>query len=375
MNYKILTAVGDNELSKKLRECGHIICSLDIQYKDGIIEYLEINNDVDFIIINSKLPSVISNEELIKKIKNINQNINIIFLNEKNILDHTYKIFDQYNMEEIIKLFMMDEKRNFDNSNNSKIITILGPNGIGKSVFAINLANVINDKKKVIIDFDVLNNSLNYLLDIKKYTNKIQNNLRKNLLDYSIKKSFVWENDNDYDINLKPIAIKTKYNVDLISGINLIIDTQTQLSPSKIRNILLKLKSIYDVIIVDSSTQCFLEYTKQIMTISDELIFLSGTSMYEIKKSKRLLEIYNNEYGIPKEKIYIVFNKCTKNSTDNSILRKIFFDYKVIGNISLNEYYEKLLTEKRNNKLNHEIKAISERGDLNGNGTRIKSNN
>ena len=46
---------------------------------------------------------------------------------------------------------------------------------MGKSIFTINLANSLsNSKNKIlIIDFDILNNSLHTILGIKKYSKKI----------------------------------------------------------------------------------------------------------------------------------------------------------------------------------------------------------
>lgn len=365
---RILTAIGDNELAKELKDKGFEICSYDIQYKEGILEFLEINDNVDFIIINNELPGDISINDLIAKISKINSKIKILIVNSNQYFNNNIKTFEKLNFEDVIYYLIYESKEGNikKNEEEGKIITILGTNGIGKSVFSINLANVFDIDRKLIIDFDVLNNSLHNLLGVKNYTNKIQTNLRKNILNFSYKKSFVWEDDEKYELDTKPLAIKTNYNVDLISGVNLIFDTKTQISPSRVRNIILKLKSIYKLIIIDTSTQCFLEYSKEVMEISDELIFLSGASLYEIQKSQKLLSIYTEEYKISRDKFYIVFNKCTDKSIDDRILKQLFNEYRILGKIKLREYYDYIINnnKKYNKKINNEMREIGKRGDI-----------
>ena len=83
---KIITAIGNEILNKKLKkENDFEVIIEDIQYKEGIIEYLEKENNIDILIISELLPGNIELKELIEKIKNINSNIEIIiFLENKN---------------------------------------------------------------------------------------------------------------------------------------------------------------------------------------------------------------------------------------------------------------------------------------------------
>ncbi len=66
------------------------------------------------------------------------------------------------------------------------------------------------------------------------------------------------------------------------------------------------------------------------MEQADNCIFISGTNLLEIKKSNNLLKIYTEEWNIEKNKISVIFNKITKNSIDNKILKIIFSDYNII---------------------------------------------
>ena len=148
--------------------------------------------------------------------------------------------------------------------------------------------------------------------------------------------------------------------MDLLSGMNLIFDSKYKLSYKKIKNIIEKLKENYDLIIFDTSAESFLDYTREIINLSNQVIFISGANLLEIKKSEKLLEIYNKEWGIRKNKINIVFNKCTNKSIDESVLKEIFNKYNILGKIQLNDYYDLLINKNmtQKSKLQKEIEKI-----------------
>ena len=84
---KIILAINNKKLEEKIKESNNIkiVCN-NLQYREAILEILEENKNIDFILINENLPGIISIEELIKKIKLINNKINIIFfIKKKNI--------------------------------------------------------------------------------------------------------------------------------------------------------------------------------------------------------------------------------------------------------------------------------------------------
>lgn len=60
------------------------ILNSDIQYKEGILEYLEKNKRVEIIILKEDLPGQIKILELINEIKKINNKIEIIILIKEN---------------------------------------------------------------------------------------------------------------------------------------------------------------------------------------------------------------------------------------------------------------------------------------------------
>lgn len=385
---KIITAIGNEILNKKLKkENDFEVIIEDIQYKEGIIEYLEKENNIDILIISELLPGNIELKELIEKIKNINSNIEIIiFLENKNTeLENylyakgIYNIFynNQIEIEEIIKIInnknieinnelkeikqMLLEKQK-NKVNNKKIIlnklinifnkkqkydlkeektiSVTGTNGVGKSIFTINLANSLsNSKNKIlIIDFDILNNSLHTILGIKKYSQKIRNKIKNNNLLKEIK--------------IEELIIRINSKIDLVSGINLLFDSKYKISSEKVKNILSKLKEKYEIIIIDTSSECFFDYTKEIIKNSNLNIFILEANLLEIKKAKNLLNIYINNWEIPQENINILFNKYNENSIDISILKKIFSGFNILGKLSFNPQYNLIINKNNINKLN-----------------------
>ena len=121
-----------------------------------------------------------------------------------------------------------------------------------------------------------------------------------------------------------------------------------------------ELKENYDLIIIDTSSETFLDYTREIINLSNKSIFISGANLLEVRKSERLLEIYKKDWNIEKGKISIVFNKCTKKSLDDTILREIFSNYDILGKIQLSDYYDLVINKNmtEENKLKKEIENI-----------------
>ena len=152
---------------------------------------------------------------------------------------------------------------------------------------------------------------------------------------------------------INELIIKTKFNIDLLAGSNVIFNLQVHISPKKLVEIINNLKKIYDYIIIDTATDYLLDYTRKIIENSKNVIFISGSNLLEIKKSQKLLSIYRNEWNIDKEKIKIIFNKWNKNSIDDGILRELFKDYYILGKIKLSDYYD--LAINRNNINNKKI--------------------
>lgn len=415
----IITALCNSLLNNKLKSINEFnILTNDIQYQDGIFEIIEKNEKIDYLILSEFLPGQYEIKKLIEKIREKNNFIKIILIleNEKEELENylyakgIYKIFynNKVEINEIINLIKnennenekiikeienlkniliknnieintgenlinkkeIEEKENIKNKIinkiklifkiknkenkeiNKKIISILGTGGVGKSIITVNIANLLkeNNYKVLILDFDILNNSIHTILGVEKYSEKIKNKIKNNDLINN-------------KINIKELIIKINKNINLISGINLLFDSRYKISSLKIKNILEELKEKYDYIIIDNSAECFFEYTKNIINNSDLNIYLLEANLIEIKKAKRLLEIYNKEWNIEKNKISLLINKYNKYSIKNKILKNIFNEYKILGKINFNEKYDKLINKnyKQNKITKKEIKKEYEK--------------
>jgi len=384
---KIITALAEPQLNNELKkEKDFIVIGKDIQYQEGVIEILETEKEVDFLIISETLPGNEKIESLIEKIKQINNEVNIVIIleNKKEELEknlyskNVYLIlYNKIEIKEIIKLIKNKKEdenekikkeindlkkiiieQNSKNKQNKKqkikevkelnsqkeIICILGSGGVGKSIFTVNLTkSLIYSKKKIlIIDFDILNNSLHTILGVKKYSEKISKKIKENNL---IKDK----------IGLKELKIKINKRIDLISGINLLFDSKYKINNIQFNNLFNDVKKFYDVIIIDTSSECFFNYTKDIIKKSNINIFIVEPNLLEIQKSKNILKIYKEEWDIDNNKINILFNKFNKNSIDINILKIIFSEYNIIGKIDINNKYN-LIINKNANKIDKNIK-------------------
>lgn len=411
---------------KLLKENKFEIISKDIQYQEGIFEILEDNSNVDYLILSEILPGENNILELIEKIKQKNQFIKIIIILEKEneilekelYLKGVNKIYydNKIEINEIIKYLKnsnknenekikeelenlkkilvenniiienkkikensknklnnklenklnnktqinMENKKNYKliknnikekNSRKAKVISITGTGGVGKSIITLNLSNYFKSQKKkiLIIDFDILNKSLHTILGVNEYSKKIKNELQKNNLIQS-------------KINVKDLIIKINKKVDLISGINLLFDSKYKISSEKIKFILEELKEYYDTIIIDTSSECFFDYTKNILNNSDNIIFILEANLVEIKKANNLLKIYTENWKVKKEKINIIINKYNENSVDEKIIKNIFSNYKILGKIKLNKKYNILINKNyKQNILKNNIKKEYEK--------------
>lgn len=403
---KIITALANPILNENLKEEEDFkILTKDIQYQEGIFEIMEKENVIDYLILSEILPGENNIEKLIEKIKEKNIKIKIIIIleNKKEELENILykkgilKIYynNEVEINEIISFiknenkkiendneeikkelnnlkeiliknniyYENDEENNFIKNNknnkikknkiknkskiklkknkennlkinNKKIISIVGTGGVGKSIVTLNLAKILKEKqnKILIIDFDILNNSLHTILGVNKYPQKIKEKLQKNNLIQN-------------KINIKELIIKINKKVDLISGINLLFDSKYKISNEKIKFILEELKEYYDTIIIDTSSECFFDYTKNILKNSNNILFLLEANLLEIKKANNLLNIYTEEWNIEKEKFNIIINKYNENSVDDLIINNIFSKYKILGKIKMNKKYNILINK------------------------------
>lgn len=397
---KILTAIGNSIINDTLKNNGYIVEAPDIQFKEDLIEVLKNKKDTEVLILNIELINKEQIKDYIDKIKEINRFIKIIVLSQKEdediknimislgIKDIFYgndlsiqkleeainrnKTTEELLTEEInnLKEIVLNEKKkkhnlidfnifkekNYKNifkenkeiiykeqkedNKKSKIISIIGSSGVGKSIFCSNFSLAFKNKKTLIIDFDILNKSIKTI--------------------FGVKEKIAEENENWDKEKIDNLIIKISTDLDLICGIDVIFKNGDKQEKEKIIEILNELKNKYDVILLDTSSECFIDYTKEIIKYSDFSIFLVEANLIELKKAKKLLEIYINNWKIKKEKINIIFNKYNKNSIDDKILKNLFLDFNILGQLKLDENYNYMIN-KNTNYINKKLKEEYER--------------
>ena len=376
---KIITALGNQVLNNELKKINEFeIVANDLQYKEAIIELLEINKNVNYIILSGILPGNITLTDLITKIKIINNNIEIIILLEKKEKEIEKKLkeqkiknvlyIDNIKINDIIKILKnkkinnktkIPQEENIKNEINRKIkinnnikkqikteckvISVLGSNGVGKSIYSVCMSNYLNNKKNkiLIIDFDILNNSIHTILGISKY-NKKKNNKRI----------------------INDCIINVDNNISVLTGENIIKKYKKNIN--YIVKLLEILKEKYDYIIIDTSAECLFDINKTIINKSDINIFLLEANLLEITKATKLLEIYNKNWNIDERKIKIVINKYNKNAISMNIIKKLFSDYEIIGKLEMSNIYNNIINKNnkiifKNYKNNNEYKKINEK--------------
>ena len=332
---KIITAINNPELNEKLKkEKNFEIIGKDIQYKEAIIEILEKYKDIDLIIISETISGQMTIDKLIKKIKQINEKIKIIFILEKenkdiekiliknNIIDIYYnnkinlieliKIINKKEIsmeEEIIKLKkIIEEKNNEFNDKKAKLITFSGTRKSGKSTLSLIISKALAIQNKVLL---------------------INGDLEKKDLSINLKKQKkIYNKTKKYYFNIKN-NIKKKFNK-------------------------------FDYIIIDLAENNFNEINKKILEISDKNFICMEPKIPEISELKKILKIYLKKWKIKKNKIMIIMNKKNIYSVDKKlILNFIPQEYKIFEikeNKIFYNFFKNKLIKKEINKIILEIK-------------------
>lgn len=329
---KVLTALMNENVNKELRKQENIeVLTNDLLYQEAVLEKIEENKEIDFILLNENLPG----EELEQFIEKINKVKIILFVEkasnnkEKLMMKGIYKIFksgeisikdickiineteDDYtielkkeienlkrkieekehrNEETKITKYIEKIKSNFKKEKNkeNQIISITGDDAIVKAIIAIKLAQKYKRKRRktLLIDFDILNQKINPILKVK--------------------------NKEEINLNIENHIINKNKYFSILSGINLLFKINEQISIYEIEKIIEKLEQKYEYIIINTSLECYFEINKKLLEKSNLIYFLIEKNIKEIEKSKNLLKIYWNDFKLKKEKFNIILCRIKK---------------------------------------------------------------
>ena len=296
---KIITAVENKKINGQLKNINNIkILNSDIQYKEGILEYLEKNKKLDLIILKEDLPGQVNLLYLINEIKKINKNIKIIILLKNNCFENyeiiknvEYIYLKKITLNNILKILNIEQKKYKENINKNNIIQVSGNNGSGKTIFTIIISKILSEikNKKVLL----INKNENIILTKIFFKNDYKNIIKKNEI-----------------INLKNKIYLLNINYLIYNKINIL-------------EYLNKEKNKFDFIFIENQNNNFIKYEK----IANKKIYLLESNIVEIEKAKNYFK---------KENIEIVINNKNINSIDKEIIEKTI-DKKILEEINYNK--------------------------------------
>lgn len=344
---KGITALGNEEINKLLKKELEII-GKDIQYQEAVLDVLENNENIEFLILSSIIPGQFNIYEFINLIIFKNSKIKIIiflekrnkeledFLISKGINNIYYN--NEITIQEIINNIKNNKNINYEikktnktkiikNIKNKKIITIIGAPKIGKTIFSI-IFCLINKNKKIL------------LINLEENKNNLKIILGKNFK----------ETDNN--------IIKIKNNIDF-----LLINFKKQKNNEKIKlnNEIKKFDVFlnrYDYIIIDTDEVC---EKSEILEKSDEIIIMVEANLLGISESKQIIEETIGMNKNQKNNIKIVFNKQNEMSISKEILKFMFEDFTILGILHYDKHYNLLINSNAkiiNSKIKKEFLKI-----------------
>lgn len=354
---KIITAINNPKLNDELKNEKNIeiICK-DIFYKEGILEILENEINIDYIIINSQLEGEIKLNKLIEKIIEKNEKIKIIILIKKenknnfyklkNTKDDNIEIIKDIKNKNIIRIFYSEEI-NLDNLKNykktrdyreeelwkedikarCKKVVVLGERQVGKSMTIAILTKKLAQKNKKILIIEINKNDSDLLLILRKKisTKKIVNKKRK------VKNKFIKINKKYFNKKnklkiIKKLIIKLDKNIDIISYKKII----------KI-NTIKKLEKNYNYIFIEINLEKNNFKNNKIIKNINEKILIIRPNLLGIKNTKKIIE----ENKINNFKIII--NNYNIYSVDEKIIENIFNKNKIIEKINYKKEYDEII--------------------------------
>lgn len=379
---RILTALGNPVLNNELRKYEkYDVISEDLFYQEAVIDIAE-TESIDTIIISGVLQGQDDLLEFVTQIKRKNGVARIIIItdeikeNERNALVNM-GVFDVLYDSEVdipdvieaidreqpmIKNVIKETKTMYDSNEEcvekisyvtkiqkQEVITVSGINGIGKSTFVAKFSKKLSEKsdsKILVIDLDTLNGNLDEIMGINKVPQNVDflmDDDKKCGLNYAVDLIV----KNRFDANVLDELVIHEKGIDVLTGNTSLHYCQNVLKEEYYAKILMAAKEKYDFIILDTSSNIFLDSTKWALQEASKVIFITENSYIGMKKSSQLLSVVLNVWGVWKNKISLVINETSNNNVESEVVERILQGIKVIGSVNeKSEYdYEKILSE------------------------------
>ena len=339
---KILSAVGSDVIRELLSEYGVMA---DIPYQEGVIEAIK-RDFIDVLIVYANLEGDMDKYMFIEKIREIDSKIEIfviideeddnyknylfkkgifnIFVNEKTSKEELINAINNDNANKPHKFDLrqkksyhsklIENKKRIENRPNlmprfqrQQIISFTGMGSTGKTTIATQLGILIakNSRAKVLlIDFDTINSNL-----FEKYVQK------------------------------------TKYfsNLDVLTGNKSLFVCEKILNTEYYTRILEKAKELYDFIIIDTSSNIFVDATQFSLLNSNVIFYVAEATNISFERTFRALKEIFPVWGVNNNKIKLIINKYHKNSPSKLIINEMMKDIPIAGYISFSGEYDEYL--------------------------------
>lgn len=350
---KILVAIDNIEVLNYIKKTkNYDVYERDISYQEGVIEFLS-KNKTDYIITKDTLPGKMTKEIYIKQIRMIMPSIKIIVFVEE--LNNKYKEFlfanEVFNIveqrqitEELIlevitnaeekvvykaaeqineKNGVLMEQGSLYNPQNLQlkvitkhVISIFGTSGAGKSYISNIISNIISGKLKIktlLIDLDIQNSSCDIYNNLSGEKNGLSNIINEidngNFTDKTFNKHIYKEQEHK--------------NLSYLTNNSSLFECQNKLSEKYYKDILYKAKENYDAIIIDTPNSLFLDATFFSITNSDTIMFVINPNYISVRQARKYLDLLINVWNIPKHKIFLIVNRCKKDSLSVSQIESL----------------------------------------------------
>ena len=378
---KVLTAMGNATLNNELkRYLEYELNENDLFYQDAVLDKLA-EEKYDVLVVSALLQGQFEFPDFIDKIKAIDKLVRIIIvtdeissdlrrkINEEKIVDvfldsevEIKDIIDAINREEPIrkrcaavkeegtKYIATDNVELKSNDINElihfkgitqkqEIIILSGISGAGKSTLACNLSKVLASKtsaRVLLIDLDTLNGNLDEILEINRVPQNIKIAMDDNKrcgLNYAVELI----SKNRFDANVFEELVINIGNVDVLTGNTSLHYCQNVLNENHYNTILECAKEKYDFVIIDTSSNIFLDSTKWALKRASRILFTIENNYISVKKATQFLNVMVDVWGVWKEKIEIVVNKESSKGIECEVIKKILGDYEIVGKIKYGE--------------------------------------
>ena len=348
---KIILAINNRKIEDKIfNNIDNKNIELNIlQYREAILEMLGKEKEVDSIFINESLPGIISIEELIKKIKIINNKVNLFLFLEKEDINKKNKLkklgINNIYLIKIINIKNIINLLNNNLINNKKIknkINYFNKNKIKYFFSKIKINKIINYKKLKIIKNKENNNKKNKIITVEGKRKSGKTTLINLLLIYLLQKNkkillinLNKKTENNYFYLFKKYFYKKKNNYFKINN-NFDKNNIFYNSEIKIKNNLIFLNN-FNEIIKENNYYDILEYfyNYYIKKFDYILVDVGDTASFKIRNSlvkqsdKVLVVINDKRLGV--QDIAELSNKIDSNKKDKEkslhiVLNKYYFN-------------------------------------------------